>query len=52
MATIECPECGEEVDTKRDHCPNCGYKIPQKSITVQVMAVVMIILLLLWYLFL
>ena len=24
MALIKCPECGKEVSTNADTCPNCG----------------------------
>lgn len=27
MALIKCPECGKEVSTEAEACPNCGYPI-------------------------
>lgn len=27
MALINCPECGKNVSTDADFCPNCGYKL-------------------------
>lgn len=27
MALLKCPECGREVSSEADHCPNCGYPV-------------------------
>lgn len=27
MALIKCPECGHDISTNADFCPNCGYKM-------------------------
>lgn len=27
MALIKCPECGKEISTMADSCPNCGYPL-------------------------
>lgn len=27
MALINCPECGKEISTMADSCPNCGYPL-------------------------
>ncbi len=32
MALKKCKECGQEVSTKADRCPNCGAKQKRKSI--------------------
>jgi len=31
MALIKCPECGHEVSTLADSCPNCGYPLKPKK---------------------
>lgn len=31
MAMITCRECGKEISSKAEACPNCGAKIPQKT---------------------
>ena len=49
MKKRECPGCAVEVDADADLCPICGYEFPKQSFGVQVMAVIMIILLLLWF---
>lgn len=50
MTKIECPGCGVEIDEDEDQCPICGYERPRKPLSVQIMAVIMAILLLLWLL--
>ena len=27
MALIRCPECGKEISSKADKCPNCGCPV-------------------------
>lgn len=29
MALMKCPECGHDMSTLADACPNCGYKLVQ-----------------------
>ena len=31
MALTKCKECGNEISTKADSCPNCGAKAPKKT---------------------
>ena len=49
MKKRECPGCAMEVDAGAEVCPICGYEFPKQSKAVQVMAVIMIILLLIWF---
>lgn len=52
MAEKECPGCAMPVDKDAEVCPICGYEFPSQPLSVQVMAVIMIILLLFfWVLF-
>ncbi|MGN0411228.1 MAG: zinc ribbon domain-containing protein [Candidatus Fimousia sp.] len=34
MALINCPECGKEISDNAKKCPNCGYPISKKKITI------------------
>ncbi len=36
MALIKCPECGHDVSTFAQTCPNCGYPIQQQQKPPQV----------------
>ncbi|MGN0787080.1 MAG: zinc ribbon domain-containing protein [Christensenellales bacterium] len=29
MALMICPECGKQVSTEAENCPNCGYKLSE-----------------------
>ena len=31
MALIKCPECGKEVSSGAESCPNCGHPISKKG---------------------
>lgn len=38
MALIDCPECGKQVSTAAQACPNCGYPVAERvgeSVTAQ-----------------
>lgn len=49
METKECPGCAMEVDGDAEVCPICGYEFPKTSTGVKIMAWVMIILMILWF---
>ncbi|MCW9714147.1 zinc ribbon domain-containing protein [Aliifodinibius salicampi] len=51
MKKKECPGCAMEVDADSDICPICGYEFPSQPLSIQIMAWVMAILLLLWLVF-
>ena len=34
MALIKCPECGKDVSTSAECCPNCGYPL-KKTVSAQ-----------------
>ncbi|MEX2600523.1 MAG: hypothetical protein WD355_02670 [Balneolaceae bacterium] len=51
MPTRECPSCAVEVDTSESDCPICGYEFPQQPKGVQIMALIMAILILIWLIF-
>jgi len=51
MAEKECPGCAMPVDNDAEVCPICGYEFPSQPLSVQIMAVVMIILLIWWLVF-
>ena len=31
MALIKCPECGHDVSDTAETCPNCGYRLKEKT---------------------
>lgn len=32
MALIKCPECGKQISTRAESCPNCGYPISEDEL--------------------
>ncbi len=43
MALTKCKECGEEISSKADKCPKCGFKVKKTStITWAVLAILLI----------
>lgn len=47
----ECPGCAVQVDADSEVCPICGYEFPKQTLGVKIMAWIMIVLLLVWFLF-
>lgn len=35
MKTIKCKECGKELSSKADICPNCGYRVKKRLFIIQ-----------------
>lgn len=33
MALLKCPECGHDMSSLADACPNCGYKLANENKT-------------------
>lgn len=50
MALKKCKECGKEVSTKADSCPNCGAKVKQHIGCLQSMFYIFLALLFIGYL--
>jgi RNA polymerase subunit RPABC4/transcription elongation factor Spt4 len=48
MKKKECPGCALEVEKDAKVCPFCGYEFPSQPLSIQIMAWVMVILLILW----
>lgn len=42
MALIDCKECGQQISTKAESCPNCGAKV-KKNISLGAFLVVIIL---------
>ncbi|WP_186756867.1 hypothetical protein [Echinicola salinicaeni] len=51
MKTRECPSCAMEVDAKADLCPICKYEFPKNSPIIQIVAILLVILFVLMYIF-
>lgn len=49
MAIKKCKECGKEVSTKANQCPNCGVKNPTQSLTKKLISVILGLLLIGWF---
>jgi len=49
MEKKECPSCAMPVDKDADVCPICGYEFPKQSRALQVAAIIMIILMVLYF---
>jgi RNA polymerase subunit RPABC4/transcription elongation factor Spt4 len=43
MALIKCKECGHEVSTTANACPNCGAPVYRSVTAIWVMLVIMLI---------
>ncbi|MFO7256506.1 MAG: hypothetical protein DIU61_002365 [Bacteroidota bacterium] len=51
MARKECPSCAMEVDAESSTCPICGYEFPTRGGTLKWVAIVLVLLLLLLWIF-
>ncbi|MEP2772410.1 MAG: zinc ribbon domain-containing protein [Fulvivirga sp.] len=51
MKKKECPSCAMEVDAKSKECPICGYEFPGFSKGYQWIAIVLVIIFLLYFIF-
>lgn len=51
MSKRECPACAVEIDADAEVCPICGYDFPKRSKGIQIMAWLMIILMIWWFIF-
>lgn len=51
MKKKECPSCAMEVDDKSKECPICGYEFPGFSISVKFIAILLILIILLYFIF-
>lgn len=49
MKKKECPSCAMEIDAKSKECPICGYEFPAFSRGIQWVAVLLIVLMLLFF---
>jgi RNA polymerase subunit RPABC4/transcription elongation factor Spt4 len=47
----ECPSCAVQVDADAEICPICGYEFPKQSLSITIMAWLMILLLIWWLIF-
>ncbi len=50
MAQRECPSCAMEVDSKNDSCPICGYEFPDYSRSFKLIAVLLVLIFILFFL--
>lgn len=50
MALIKCPECGKEISETAKVCPNCGYKIPRKTMEKETKITIIITILVIAFL--
>jgi hypothetical protein len=51
MKTKECPSCAMEIDSKSKFCPICQFEFPQGSPWITWIAILLLIVWLLTYIF-
>ncbi|MBK6987547.1 MAG: hypothetical protein IPH33_04495 [Bacteroidetes bacterium] len=51
MATKECPSCAMNVDDKSTVCPICGYEFPETNKGFVIVAIILLIISLLYFVF-
>ncbi|MBL3657500.1 hypothetical protein JL102_15235 [Fulvivirga sp. 2943] len=51
MPKKECPSCAMEIDAKSKKCPICGYEFPATSLWIQVVAILLVLLFILYFIF-
>jgi succinate dehydrogenase/fumarate reductase-like Fe-S protein len=49
MKKKECPSCAMEIDAKAKECPICGYEFPATNKVYQLVAILLIILFILYF---
>ena len=49
MAKKECPSCAMDVDKKHKECPVCGHEFQSFSVWMQVVAVLLLMLFVLYF---
>ncbi|MEL7002117.1 MAG: hypothetical protein AAFN93_05185 [Bacteroidota bacterium] len=49
MKKKECPSCAMEIDAKSTVCPICSYEFPSTSKGYQIIAVLLVLLLILFF---
>ncbi len=50
MSKKECPSCAMEVDSDHEECPVCGYEFPDHSKTFKLIAILLVLIFLLFFL--
>ncbi|MFB6258415.1 MAG: hypothetical protein ABEH38_06960 [Flavobacteriales bacterium] len=50
MPRRECPSCAMEVDSKEKSCPICGYEFPDYSKGFKLIAILLILIFILFFL--
>jgi len=51
MADRECPGCALKSQKGPEECPYCGYEFPEENRSMQILAWLMILLVLLWLIY-
>jgi len=51
MKKKECPSCAMDIDSKEKICPICGYEFPRVNKLYQWVAILLIILFILYFIF-
>lgn len=51
MKTKECPSCAMEINSKDKICPICGYEFAEYSTAFKWIAILLIILFILYFIF-
>jgi RNA polymerase subunit RPABC4/transcription elongation factor Spt4 len=49
MKKKECPSCAMEIDADSKVCPICSYEFPQTNKTYSVVAIILLVLILLYF---
>lgn len=50
MKKKECPSCAMNIDSKEKECPICGHHFQDFSMSIQIIAIVLAILMFLFFL--
>ncbi len=51
MVKKECPSCAMEIDLKEEVCPVCGYEFPVMEKSYIVVAIILLIVIVLYFIF-
>ena len=49
MKKKECPSCAMEIDSSEERCPICGYEFPTQSPVIRWVAILLVILIILFF---